>query len=437
MDFYNFIDLNYIVFTFLLSLLISKKINTIIKVNNIVLMVLFLSFFVPVINIILNCKVINHFIEFLVIWILVYKLIIENLSESLFIATVFSLCFSVCRYVLFFTGATVKTYSNHFSLNHYEVLIVFEILYLISLVLFALFINYIINVVLENKKFTYKELSIVFVFLIAMLLTGKIFDKDSINSEIVYRAAISSVFISIDMGIICIYFHKKYKDLHLQFQLEKLENQLKSQEKYYENLLKNYDYARRAKHDLNNHLNIIKYFVNTKDYEALDEYLNKVGEFFPESKNFNICNNKVINAMCVEKKKKCTSMGIDINFNIDIPSEVELEPVILCVVFGNLLDNAVEACEKIKTPKIKKFIEVSSKIEFNKLYIRVINSKGNTIFRKKGRFITSKKNKSNHGIGIDNVKYAVYKNNGHVTFKDSNSVFEVNLYMDLSKIYKK
>lgn len=431
MDFRTIMDVNCIVSIVILGIIISKKINSIVETRKTVLTFILISIIIPFINIIFGVKLIYHFIEFMTIWGLVYYFEIKDFNISLFIASIFSLSFSVCRYILIFTYVTCTFYLGNERILNTKTIIIFQVIVLSLIILFIIFTTYLINIMLENMRFNRKLISTILVFLVIVLITGIVFDANTVESELVYRASICSIFIAIYMGIICICLYKKYQDIKLKSQVSLLKNQLYYQERYYEKVLKGYEYARRVKHDLNNHINVMRYLLETKDYVAMEEYLNRINEFILDNKEIKVCGNKIINAICVEKIALCRNKKIKIDFDIDIPGDINMNLLTLCVVYGNLLDNAIEACERISDKNIERFIEVTSFLEFNKLYLKVVNSKVNKVKKRYGRFISSKSDKKNHGLGLENVRYVVNKNKGYVGFKDLNDVFEVNLYMNL------
>lgn len=431
MDFRAIMDINFIVSIVILGIIISKKMNYIVEIRKTVLTFILISIIIPFINIIFGVKLTYHFIEFMTIGGLVYYFEIKDFNISLFIASIFSLSFSVCRYILIFTYVTCTFYLGNEKILNTKTIIIFQVIVLSLIILFIIFTIYLINIMLENMKFNRKLISTILVFLVIVLITGTVFDVDTVESELVYRASICSIFIAIYMGIICICLYKKYQDIKLKSQVSLLKNQLYYQERYYEKVLKGYEYARRAKHDLNNHINVMRYLLETKDYVAMEEYLNRINEFILDNKEIKVCGNKIINAICVEKIALCRNKKIKIDFDIDIPGDINMNLLTLCIVYGNLLDNAIEACERISDKNIERFIDVISFLEFDKLYLKVVNSKDISQKNISGRFITSKSDKKNHGLGLGNVMHVVNKNKGYVDFKDLNDVFEVNLYMNL------
>ncbi|WP_322385980.1 sensor histidine kinase [Clostridium perfringens] len=274
-----------------------------------------------------------------------------------------------------------------------------------------------------------KQTIMVFIIGISVLLSEKVFDNIQITSKLLYRVNISTLIIAINLAIVHFIMYKKYKEYKFDFKLKILERQLNYQKKYYEKVMDNYDEAKKAFHDMNNHIIVIKYFLENKDYNNMNEYIKSLSKKIVTNNDKNICKNKIINAICVEKSDICKSEEINISFDIVINKELNIDDLDLCIIVGNLIDNAIEACEKINNKKIQKVIQVSSRVYLNQIYIKVINSKNNKLKKHNCKFLTSKKDKKNHGIGLENVKESVYKNDGEIEIKDSKNTFEVSLYM--------
>ncbi len=112
--------------------------------------------------------------------------------------------------------------------------------------------------------------------------------------------------------------------------------------------------------------------------------------------------------------------GIKVDFMILIPKRLEIDYGDIGVLYGNLLDNAIEACRKI--PEKERFIRVENKYHAGKLLLVINNSKEN---RKNEHFKTTKKDLYSHGHGVASVRRVVEKYNGVIQFKDNGTTFEV------------
>ena len=95
--------------------------------------------------------------------------------------------------------------------------------------------------------------------------------------------------------------------------------------------------------------------------------------------------------------------GYDIS--LEIPDETSLTDTQLCIIFGNLLENAIEAC--CRTENENRFIKLSSNIKAGMLYIAMDNSCDGNIRIENGGFISSKRNEI--GTGINSITAIVKK----------------------------
>ena len=112
------------------------------------------------------------------------------------------------------------------------------------------------------------------------------------------------------------------------------------------------------------------------------------------------------------------SKNITIEQRIQIPPKLPIEPIDLCTVFGNALDNAIEACEHIEEG-IRR-ISLTIICQDERLFCKIENTAftpGNKLFK------TAKADKNNHGFGIENIKTALAKYDSIPSFEYSNNTF--------------
>lgn len=109
--------------------------------------------------------------------------------------------------------------------------------------------------------------------------------------------------------------------------------------------------------------------------------------------------------------------GIDFSLDIKIPMKMEFKGADICLILGNLLENAVEAAERVRK---KKYIKIQMKYDKGNLLIFLMNSyQGRLIKMKDERLKSTKSDAGNHGVGLPSVYRAAAKYNGTVTVDDS------------------
>ena len=101
----------------------------------------------------------------------------------------------------------------------------------------------------------------------------------------------------------------------------------------------------------------------------------------------------------------------------------DLKNRLIGILLGNLLDNAIEACEKTK----ESFIDLKIKYVKNTIFISISNSKNS---EKVNIESTSKEDKENHGYGIYNIRNIVRQYGGFIEFHDRGNVFEISLSLN-------
>ena len=119
---------------------------------------------------------------------------------------------------------------------------------------------------------------------------------------------------------------------------------------------------------------------------------------------------------------------VQIYTDIRLPEKISIEPIDISIIIGNLLDNALEACEVLETGE--KSIELEVYTSNNNLIIRVKNTKSelvNSNISDTDSGYTSKQDTANHGFGLYNIKQAVSKYGGIVKFEDMGSSFYSNI----------
>ncbi|MGG5460611.1 sensor histidine kinase [Clostridium sp. B9] len=430
----DFIKIFYIIYLIAIGGVIFYQLKNSVNLNRRIFFFLGSTLSMIIINFFIGIKVFSCVLEFFILLFLVYSMKLATLNRTILVTSLYALTVYLSRYILILTYSAMFYDLNVLKILGYNMIWKFFFFLVITLVAILYFLIEVIKDIVEKRVVSIARYTkMIMTIGIIIFLSEIIFDNVKIDSNIVYEASMISINISFYLGITYVCLYKKCRDFNTGVKVNLLERQLDYQKKYYEGIINNYDNTRKTLHDMNNHMSVIKYLIQNNDYDGLGNYLENFKSHMPSNGKKNICENRIVNAICLEKLGVCNEKGIDISFDMNIPSSIKIELVDLCIVFGNLLDNAIEACERIKNLEMKRFIKVSSKVYLNQLHISILNSKDNIIKKHNDNFITSKRNKKKHGIGLENVKYVVNKNKGYIDFKDSKESFQVNLYMSLKR----
>lgn len=318
----------------------------------------------------------------------------------------------------------------------------FNLIYLlVYVILIAIWLEIIIARIMKNKSLIYikynkkdmfiNNISLIIVYTSNLKLLNYDYYVESFEdiNIFLFLFSIAGVFISY---LMIVYSEYRFKLREMEEEKLILDQIIKEQLNYYTELERHYNDVIKIKHDMNNHNNIISALVKNNDYEKLEDYIKKIDSVFSKINNdILICDNKIIDAICVSKKAICKKKNINIDFDIQVRNDISVDDVDLCVIYGNLLDNAIEACERIEDDSIKKTIKVESRISKGFLIIKVENSNLENILIKNNKFITLKSDKKFHGIGLDNIRRSIKKYNGELILEDKKNIFVSKLIMKI------
>ena len=194
---------------------------------------------------------------------------------------------------------------------------------------------------------------------------------------------------------------------------------LRARSEYYQSIEAQQQEIRKLKHDLMNHFTVIATYIDLNENEKALNYLKELGARFSEiTKQYS--QNTIINAIINSKRLKAMTEDIELIVKADIKSGFEANETDLCTLIANSLDNAIEA----DPPDRKVVLELLE--DDDRLLFSVTNRYEKKIeTRADGSFISSKEDKSNHGLGIKNIKEAVHRMNGKIEITTQNGVFRI------------
>lgn len=204
------------------------------------------------------------------------------------------------------------------------------------------------------------------------------------------------------------------------------ETLLLSQQKQTEILQKQIEQTSRTRHDLRHHLLIIETHIINKDWDALETYVKTYRTSIPEPSNI-YCKNTTINSLIGYYKEMAEQSKTKLDVSVSLSDVLTLPSTDLCSVLANLLENAVDACSRMKSENRFIDLKISSQSD-SVLAIVIENSYEDEIKRFNDTFISSK-NKNRKGIGISSIRNIVEQYNGIAKFEYQDHVFKASLLM--------
>ena len=303
-------------------------------------------------------------------------------------------------------------------------------------VTFLLKLKYLLNVVPRYTKVLIIS-SCLFngIFLVLLSSNPNIYENSPWNIVIRCLSVILSI---IFLTILPICIVTSINNSYLKSQNEKFQKDIEAQAKHYSDLAKaNYE-LRRFKHDFNNIKIGLEKTLGDNDYEAALSIL--------ENSNYDFQNiaekmlefdtgNGIVDALLSDKQSKANKSNTRIVFSGSVPPD-SIAPTDLCVLFGNTLDNAIEACEKFED-ETEKTILVSCKCNSGFAFISITNPVADDVVIRGNSIDSTKADKASHGYGLYSLNKIVKKLDGSLNLSCEDRIFklEIDLSLEQTPIY--
>lgn len=234
---------------------------------------------------------------------------------------------------------------------------------------------------------------------------------------------ISRTFMNIAILFVCRSMADDYKNLT---EKQRVNAQLNRQKEYYEALSNRVLEARKVRHDFKHHIVAIKGFAEKEETQKIREYCDELlvnqheQQPIPYSGNAAV-DGVVYHYMQMAQKRK---IGFETKGNFAL---VKIKDIDLCVLLGNVLDNAITACENVVE---QSYITLSVKIEGNIVAIMVTNSFDGIVKTEENK-ILSRKREHEEGVGLTSVRDICQKYGGTMKIQYQDQTFTSLCLLDM------
>ncbi len=182
------------------------------------------------------------------------------------------------------------------------------------------------------------------------------------------------------------------------------------------------------KHDIYNHVFVIKTYIEMGMVEEGLQYIDKLVKYTDDFDFRDITGNTEIDIILRSKIAKLESIGVEMDILAKLPERINMDIFDITVMLGNLLDNAFEALIFAK----EKRLQLDINIVDNSLYINIANTHSNQIIKVGNLIKSSKKSEiRKHGLGLRSVKCSVLKYKGEMDISYDESEFNVDIAIPL------
>lgn len=241
-------------------------------------------------------------------------------------------------------------------------------------------------------------------------------EKSNVRNSMI--AFLTSVVIAGMMAVLLLKNRSIEKENGFLLMKEEMERQK------YEELTTALEKNRELVHDTKNHYLIISEYERTGEYEKLHQYIEALKNDFIRINPEIYTGNRILDLILGQKRMKAEQKGIDFELQAMPLGKLPFHDREICSLFGNLLDNALEACGSAGG---KKKILIKLEKQKNLFFAEIANTMREVPLKDGKRFLTSKHDKENHGYGLKSVQRIVDEYEGVISYEAKENEFIVTL----------
>ena len=197
-------------------------------------------------------------------------------------------------------------------------------------------------------------------------------------------------------------------------------------ETHYHEVDNMYRQIRGWRHDYRNHIQTMKAYAASENWEAIRRYLDLLDDDLAAVDTVIRTGNPMTDAILNSKISLARSKNIQVEADAYIPVKLKLSEIDLCCIIGNLFDNAIEASENL--PEAQRVIRVYMDMKGTQLYISFTNFTAGKKIKKEGKRFRSTKGKG-RGFGLARMDAIVERLNGYISRNSEDGAFTTEILL--------
>ena len=197
-------------------------------------------------------------------------------------------------------------------------------------------------------------------------------------------------------------------------------------ETHYREVDNMYRQIRGWRHDYRNHIQTMKAYAASEDWEAIKRYLDLLDDDLTTVDTVIKTGNPMTDAILNSKISLAKSKDINVIADAHIPVKLKTSEIDLCCIIGNLFDNAIEACERL--PVDQRMIRVYMDMRNTQLYLSFTNLTAGKKLKKEGKLFRSTKGE-NHGFGLVRMDAIIERLDGYISRNSEDGAFTTEILL--------
>lgn len=235
------------------------------------------------------------------------------------------------------------------------------------------------------------------------LILGMLSELNSSNYNIMAMVSCIGLYASTFLALY-LYARSQQQNQIIRYQ-EQAEQQMQAQLKHMDEIILRQNELRAFRHDINNQLTALSGYLDAGDLAGGRQYLAGISDHFKSASPAINTGNNALDAILSAKRALAENHGIRFTSKLRVQENLPIAPEDLCIIFGNALDNAIEACDRLPADA-ERTIALHLLQDAHTLTCIVTNTAPS---RRSASFVTSKADKAQHGFGLNNIREALDK----------------------------
>ncbi len=272
--------------------------------------------------------------------------------------------------------------------------------------------------------YTGTAVSVIFILISLFLLPT---DYDTLFVDNLFRTyAILHAALFVLHLLLCVIFYFIVSSLKHTYQAKERNKFYEMRESQYLKQQRYIDENTRVRHDFKHTIRTLKELADSEDHEAVRAYIDQFFESMPENDTIAFCKDHAVNAVLNYYHQLAEKGSIDLNWKINLPENVPVKSVDLCNIIGNILDNAITACQEL--PAKERWIQFTIESLHNaNLYFVATNSFNGKVKLRDDRYLST--HHDGNGIGLTSIESIAESYGGTALFEHKGQEFYSNVVL--------
>lgn len=269
----------------------------------------------------------------------------------------------------------------------------------------------------------------------SMFVAGSFLFGSELKADVIWNwrylayRTIASVVVMISYYILVKIMEQTRQNTVLQEKIRTSQEVLEMQRQHYQLLTNRIQEARAIRHDFHHHLLAIQAYLDGKQYEQLTDYLSLYTREFSSPSQAPLCRHYLADAVLQHYQSQANEQGCEFRTYVDIPPQLSISDLDLCIVLGNLLENALEGNRRL--PPDEQMLHLHLKRQGEMLILTLDNRFDGSLHYREGTLLSHKRGGAVEGIGLQSVRAIAEKYQGVVRVEPNANVFKVSVMLTL------